>query len=852
MQYLKKKRQLARVNILLIGFFLLVSTVHAQEHVTDLMPFNTVVFLSSSSQALSSSQLESQSGAISLGPQPSKKALAYLGSKYGLPLNTSNIRMILADLRSIYAEDSNAPVQLSVLKPFTNSTALQIVIDERDRTGVIEFAKRKLQPPNLLTADQIAGLATKSARERKTINPDDMPNIDDDFLAKNIRAIVLVSDPSFFDINSSYPHEGVLDFGSRPPPNLLDELKEFIGGSGNASIPRIKKIATDAYLADNRREVQIWIEPRMPSTGIVKILISPKQADMARFIPKEKSENSLVNSKADRVKSINQHQEALPSGEAPEEEAVTATNWVLGKIGITGVFGSDSAQIAENLNIKPGEIIDPEILATAFKNLNSRSDKIFEFRYEQVSAFPPTLDIIVAVQNPIISQNSQRRLNVSASTNTTSQVQAEIEPVYRLGQYRVTGAKRTGVSNIIARMTPAPGDIIDRDILRRDLAQLNRSLFRTVTMAFEQVRGKPYILDIALTVNEAKETRIFSSINNGGVSRNVKYLIDGGFQFNSLGLWDQSFLYKYNGEPNFTALHGHTFQYSAILPSGHQFDAVAQYNRSQSSVITSVGGAFNQVQQSTAFNVKYTLPLFLTEGGLSMETYIGLTAKDRQFQTELNNVPQASLHTRIYQITPGLKVSKADENFSYSIDGKLTVSPGQIDNLNTNSSFQIERSGTSADYIYANISGNFTYDISTGWYLKGKVNTQISNDRLLSSEKLGAGGNSSVRGFDSGVATGDFGAVGSLELYLPGIEHALSNGKKSVIQPFLFVDGAILGNVNALADEDEASLLSVGAGFEYTLGNHFSFAGNAGWQLVDRNTTDQNSARVYFRASVNF
>lgn len=840
--------------ILFIGmFFLLVPRVYAQEHITERMPFNTVVFLSSSSQALSSKQLKGQSGAISLGPQPSRKTLAYLGSKYGLPLNTSNIRMILAGLRSIYAEENgDASAQLSVLEPFAKSTALQIIIDERDRTGVIEFAKRKLQSPNSLNANQLADLAAIYAKKRKSINPDDVPNIDDGFLTKNIRAIVLVSDPSFFDIDSSYPHEGVQEFGSRPPPNLLDELKKFIGKNGAEAIPIVKKITTDAYLADNRPEVQIWIDPRLPSTGIVKVLISPKQADMARFTPEEEPDTSLVNSQADKTETLKQDQEALSSVEAPADEAATATNWVLGKIAIPGASESDTAQVAKSLSIKTGEIIDPEILANAFKSLNSRSDKIFEFRYEQVSVFPPTLDINVVVKNPIVSQNTQRKLNVSVQANKVSRVSVNAAPVYRLGQYRVTGANRTGVSNIIARMTPSPGDIIDRNVLRRDLARLNKSPYRTVTMAFERMTGKPYILDITLTVSEAKETRIFSSINNGGASRNAKYLIEGGVQFNSLGLWDQSFLYKYNGEPNFTALHGHAFQYSAILPSGHQFDAAVQFNTSQSSAKTSVGSEFNQVQQSTAFNVKYTVPLFLTEGGLSGDTYIGLTAKDRQFRTKLNNVPQASLHTRVYHITPGLNISKVGENFSLTLDGKLTVSPGQIDNLNTNSSFQIERSGTSADYIYANISGNFTYDISPGWYLKGKVNAQITNDRLIPSEKLGAGGNSSVRGFDSGAASGDFGAVGSLELYLPDIERALSNGKKSVTQPFLFVDGAILGNVNALADEGRASLLSVGAGFDYSLGNHFSLMGNAGWQLVDQNTSDQNSAKIYFRASVNF
>lgn len=805
----------------LFAAFLLVTTdLNAQE----IGQLDTVVFLSQQSQVLSLNDLQKRKGLVSLGPRPSARTLIYLEGLFGVELTDGSIERILAGLRQIYNDDDRSDIRISAARPYFGSNALQIVLNDRIFPQVL--IQNTGEQNRQTTSRTLEDLVAEMARARRPANPDEAPVLESDPPASSIQAILLISDTAFYDLDRSFEHSGVAEFGARPPAGLLSDLERFVGTNGAASIDQIFQMTKEAYGAVGQGDLEIWVDPNLPPSGNVKILIGPKQADMATTIPKERKESSA----------------------APQP-------WVLGTIVVMGMNGQDAEETIKGITLISGEPIDRSMLQNNLDELNRSPNRTFRISYQPVSLTPPVLDVNVIVsarQAPnqqIFDLPVAQQQQAEPDTFVSSHPQP---PVYRLGQYRVVGADRSGDSNIINRMTVLPGEYIDRDVLRRDLYALNKSPHRTVQMAFEQVAEDHELLDVVLTVSEAKAVRFFGSIDNSGLDRSGEYPIDFGLEWNKLGLWDQTMSYKFNSDTELEGNFGHTLRYSVISQLGHQFDATGQFSESVSETIVPPSIIFSQLQRSAELSGKYTVPLVIKENGLTVETYFGFTAKDRVFETTADGVPESRLHNRIYQFTPGFIVSHSGEVFAYSLDGKLTLSPGGIGSLNSDAAFQAERVGTRSDYLYGNLNLTFSYNFQPEWALKGRFTGQISSARLLSSEKLSAGGNETVRGFDSGAGSGDYGAVASVEVHLPTFD--LPNVSMNIhsLQPFLFIDGAVLGNRNALPTEGSPQLLSVGAGFNYNLGEHAHIAGNYGWQLIDENTGDLNDSRFILRAAFNF
>lgn len=827
---------------LVVLFMSLVLTKHgvkAQDH----SRLETVVFLSKQSQVLSLEKLQGRNGLVSFGPRPSDRTLIYLKGLFGVELTDENIGRILSGIRQIHSDAGQLDIRVSAAKPYPGSNALQIVLDARvsHSTGLPNPDVQETQT----TARTFEETISEMSKVRTPATPDEAPVLKSDLPANSVQAILLISDPAFYDLDRTFRHSGVSEFGALPPAGLLAQLEGLIGSSGTAAISEISKLVKEAYSADGRADLEIWISPDLPPSGNVKVLIGPKQADMITTIPKERKEGSAAPAMedADRLDT------------APRTDvATTLQPWVFGNVYVTGLSIVDAEYVADGISLVSGEPIDLAILQSDLDRLNRSSRLIFSASYLTVSRSPPVLDINIKVSARLAQSQPILDLPLTQQNNDADIIGYEdpAPPVYRLRQYRVVGAARTGETNIISRMSVLHGEYIDRAVLRRDLHALNKSAHRTVQMAFEPVPGEPDLLDIVLTVNEAKAFRIFGSIEDSGLDRSGAYPIDFGLEWNKLGLWDQTISYKFNSEIELEKIFGHTLQYKAVSPLGHQFDVTGQFSESVSETIVPPSILFEQTQRSIELSGRYTVPVIIKESGLAVETYIELMAKDRVFETEADGTPESKLHNRIYQIAPGILVSKSSEVFSYSFDGKLTLSPGSIGSLNSDAAFRAERIGTRSDYVYANANLNFSYNFWPEWKLQGRFNGQVSSARLLSSEKLSAGGNTTVRGFDSGAASGDFGAVASLEVHLPTFDLPNVSMSQHSMRPFLFVDGAALGNRHALPTEGAPQLLSVGAGFNYLLGNHVSFSGNFGWQLVDENTGDLNDSKLNLRAAFNF
>ena len=123
--------------------------------------------------------------------------------------------------------------------------------------------------------------------------------------------------------------------------------------------------------------------------------------------------------------------------------------------------------------------------------------------------------------------------------------------------------------------------------------------------------------------------------------------------------------------------------------------------------------------------------------------------------------------------------------------------------------FTTARTGASADYNVLHADGAVMQALPSDWQLRVAFNGQYTNDALIPGEQFGAGGATSVRGFQEREISNDSGAVGNLEVYTP----PLCSGNQWQCKMLAFYDHGYITRNHALPGEiTSMSISSIGVG----------------------------------------
>jgi hemolysin activation/secretion protein len=149
--------------------------------------------------------------------------------------------------------------------------------------------------------------------------------------------------------------------------------------------------------------------------------------------------------------------------------------------------------------------------------------------------------------------------------------------------------------------------------------------------------------------------------------------------------------------------------------------------------------------------------------------------------------------------------------------------------------FDDKRFKATASFIALRGDLSHTQDLKDGTQLYGKVQGQIGDQPLVSSEEFSLGGQDTVRGYLESEVLGDKGVVGTLELRspsLPDFVHASfkdASGKPVTLYAiqslrfFLFADGGVVATFNALPQQqDRFDLASYGIGTTFKMFDHLN------------------------------
>jgi hemolysin activation/secretion protein len=166
------------------------------------------------------------------------------------------------------------------------------------------------------------------------------------------------------------------------------------------------------------------------------------------------------------------------------------------------------------------------------------------------------------------------------------------------------------------------------------------------------------------------------------------------------------------------------------------------------------------------------------------------------------------------------------------------------------SDFTAARAGAADDYNVLHFSGSAVQELPGAWQVRAIVNGQYTADALVSGEQFGAGGASSVRGFDEREVSNDSGVVGNLELYTP----TLCQNANWQCRLLTFYDTAYTKHNHGLPGEPtQISISSIGVGMRLAYGKSVDLQMDYGHVLHAESTlTQTGDNRLHVRLGLNF
>ncbi|MGY3603727.1 MULTISPECIES: ShlB/FhaC/HecB family hemolysin secretion/activation protein [unclassified Bradyrhizobium] len=150
--------------------------------------------------------------------------------------------------------------------------------------------------------------------------------------------------------------------------------------------------------------------------------------------------------------------------------------------------------------------------------------------------------------------------------------------------------------------------------------------------------------------------------------------------------------------------------------------------------------------------------------------------------------------------------------------------------------FDVKRYYASPSFTHFNVDVAHTQELPENFQLWGKVQAQVADGPLVSSEQLSAGGLNTVRGYLESEVLGDDGVIGNLELRSPDLGAMLQKEMKDETgqgaprfttfnewRLFAFADAAHVSIQKPLPDQQSAfNLWSYGVGTRFKVFNAFN------------------------------
>jgi hemolysin activation/secretion protein len=416
-----------------------------------------------------------------------------------------------------------------------------------------------------------------------------------------------------------------------------------------------------------------------------------------------------------------------------------------------------------------------------------------------------------------------------------------------VGRLRVRGARYFSPDRIKAQAPSlAEGKVVNFKEVPHDIVALNQWPDRRVTPTLNQ--GKlPGTVDIDLNVKDTLPVHGNLELNNRYSANTTHLRLNGGISDDDLWQLGHTAGLSFQVSPENThQVKVFSGYYLAPVPSVEGLSLMVQGTKQDSNVSTLGGAAVAGRGETAGARANFSLP-----AGQEFYHSISLGVDYKHFDQDI--------------LVGGSDIASPITYYPLSANYSATYAPtGSVTELNTgvtlhfrglgssSAGFDNSRFGSGGSFIYFHGDLSHTHDLPAGLQVFGKIQGQIADQPLLSSEQFSAGGLDTVRGYLEGEVPGDNAFSTSLEFRSPSVISWL--GRKSGEWRFYVFGDAAWLTINSPLPQQASrfSLESLGLGSRLQVLDHFSGSIDAAEPLTGQSTTKAHDIRVTFRAGVDY
>lgn len=389
----------------------------------------------------------------------------------------------------------------------------------------------------------------------------------------------------------------------------------------------------------------------------------------------------------------------------------------------------------------------------------------------------------------------------------------------------------------------------------KDIVSLNQWPDRRVTPAL-RAGVTPGTVDVDLAVEDKPPIHGSLEINNRQAPSTTPLRVSATVHYDNLWQLGNSLSVTYQVAPQ-RPTDAEVFSASYLARTNIDWLNFLAYGVSSRSNVATVGGTnVNGPGDIIGGRAVMTLP---TREGLFHTLSFGLDYKSFKEQVLLVTSGFSSTPVTYYPAVATYGATFQNDKFTTQFNAAITSNMRPVSD--PADAFDAKRYKASPSFTHFNADVSHTQELPEGFQLYGKVQGQIADGPLVSSEQFSLGGLDTVRGYLESEVLGDNGVVGNLEFRTPDVGTMLQaklkdetgEGKPRYVtfnewRFFTFVDGGYAALHDPLPDQ-QASFVE----WSYGLGTRFKafeyLNGMVAYSvpMVTQAYTHANSPRVNFR-----
>jgi hemolysin activation/secretion protein len=368
--------------------------------------------------------------------------------------------------------------------------------------------------------------------------------------------------------------------------------------------------------------------------------------------------------------------------------------------------------------------------------------------------------------------------------------------------------------------------------------------------------AEPGTVDIDLNVKDTFPLHGSIELNNRYSANTSPLRLNASLSYNNLWQLGHSIGASFQTSPeDFSEVKVFSGFYIARFPAWGNFSLLAQATKQDSNVATLGSVAVAGRGETAGLRGIWTLPsgkdfYHSLSAGFDYKHFmqsVALGATDPNapatdsnaaiIETPLTYFPLSAVYTATW--APKGAVTELNVGLTAGLRG---LGSGAVE-------FENNRFRAGGNFIALRGDLSHTHDLPFGFEVFGKVQGQISNAPLVSSEQFGGGGLGTARGYLEAEALGENAVFGTLEFRSPSLLAWLpEKWKGNDWRVYAFTDAGRLTLHSPLPEqEDTFTLASYGVGTRIRLLDHLNGSLDAGIPLLNLTETRANDLRLTFR-----